>query len=228
MDTHTRRVLRRAAARVLPGADLPAGSNRAVLAQVRTARTQTWGPEDPAVLRAGNDLALADLAQGRTGAVTAFERLAATCTRVLGPQHPDTLIVRGNLAAARLADGRAAQAATELAQLHTDRCRVLGAKHRATLNSGLALALAWIAAGHPEPALGRLEQDLSTWRRVAGDDDRGTLGAAALLADTRRGGGALPPPGAVLAPRSSRAQSPRHAYSTRRPGPGRDRAEPIG
>ena len=75
----------------------------AIFVELRDLLLASYGPDDPAVLHATNNILLSGSAQAQ---VAGFEALLTQTARELGESHPETLFTRHNLAAALYNNGQ--------------------------------------------------------------------------------------------------------------------------
>jgi hypothetical protein len=137
------------------------------------AAARLWQPDCHLVLyRAGRSF-------GETGLVAAavsyFEDLHATATRILGADHLDTLTTRHNVAYWRGEVGDVSGAVKALEGVLADELRVLGADHPDTLTTRGNLARWRGESGDVAGAVTAFEEVLADQLRVLGPDHRHTL-----------------------------------------------------
>jgi tetratricopeptide (TPR) repeat protein len=141
-----------------------------------------WKPEaHPLLLRAGRSLEDAMLAES---AITYWQGIAATGTRLLGPGHVQAVQARDQLAAAYESAGRLADAMTVFETALADRERNLGKDHPDTLTAQVNLAHSYQAADRQDEAIGLYERTLADSERLLGAAHRDTLAVRASLAST--------------------------------------------
>ncbi len=138
------------------------------------------------LMRAGSSLDMAHL----TGpAVTYWEELAATSTRVLGEDHPATTGITEHLARAYLAAGRAAESIALLERVRGDRARRTGPDHPGSAQAGRDLGMALVTANRFGEAMGVLAEVASGWERSAGAESIEAISAREDLAAATRAAG---------------------------------------
>jgi tetratricopeptide (TPR) repeat protein len=139
-----------------------------------------WKPEaHPVLFRAGQSLEGALLAQS---AITYWQTMHTTSTRLLGPAHAQTVQARDRLATAYEAAGRLADAMTVFEDALSDRERNLGSDHPDTMSAQVSLAHSYLAAGREEEAIRMYERALADSERLLGSAHKDTLAARAALA----------------------------------------------
>lgn len=139
-----------------------------------------WKPEaHPLLFRAGQSLEGALLANS---AITYWQTMHSTATRLLGQSHAQTVQSRDRLAAAYEAAGRLADAMSVFEAALTDRERNLGADHPDTLSARVNVAHSYLAAGREDDALRMYERTLADSERLLGTAHKDTLAVRAALA----------------------------------------------
>jgi tetratricopeptide (TPR) repeat protein len=140
-----------------------------------------WKPEaHPVLFRAGQSLEGTLLA---SSAISYWQNMHATATRLLGPSHGQTVQARDRLAASYEAAGRLADAMSFFENAATDREQNLGAEHPDTLNAQTKLANSYLAAGREDEAIRLYERTLAESERLLGSAHKETLGVRAALAN---------------------------------------------
>lgn len=133
----------------------------------------------PVLMRAGLSL---DRAHLSGPAVAYWSQLSAVSNRILGRGHPDTLTASEQLAGAYLRAGRAAEAASRIRWVLTERVRVLGPDHPSATAARLNLGRALMALHNYADAVPVLERAAGDYERVRGLDQFETLAARDELA----------------------------------------------
>ena len=148
-----------------------------------------WKPEaHPLLFRAGRSLEGALLADS---AITFWQEMTDTATRLLGPGHMQAVQSRDRLAAAYEAAGRLGDAMAVFESALADRELNLGADHPDTLTTRLNMAHSYQAAGHGDEAIGMYEQALADCERALGPLHADTLAARASLAGAYQSAGQM-------------------------------------
>lgn len=165
-------------------------------------------------MRAGASM---DAARLTGPAVTYWEELAATSSRVLGADHPATVGINERLARAYLAAGRAAESVSLLDRLRGDRARRAGPDHPGSVQVGRDLGIALMTANRFTEAIGVLTEVASGWERSAGADSMEAISAREDLAAANRAAGEFPD--AIMLQRGAlvdreRIQGPGHQDTT--------------
>jgi tetratricopeptide (TPR) repeat protein len=137
-----------------------------------------WKPEaHPLLFRAGLSLEASGLAGA---AITYWQAMVSTSTRLLGPAHAHCVMARGRLAAAYEAAGRTGDAIAVFASALNDHERNLGADHRDTIAARGKLAHAYASADRSE-AIAVYERTVADSERVLGPGHPSTLSGLASL-----------------------------------------------
>lgn len=145
------------------------------------------GPDNPATLTVGTNLAQALLTAGQASeSVAWWQWAAAGRARLSGPDHPASHAARVSLGHALVAAGQPGDAVIVLGQAVADCERVRGPGHLNTLSARAELAAAAQAAGKPAEAIGH-------YRRILADQERhyGARHPATLTARERLAGACL-------------------------------------
>jgi tetratricopeptide (TPR) repeat protein len=139
-----------------------------------------WKPEaHPVLFRRGLSLEVDGLAES---AVTYWQGMLVTSTRLLGGGHVNAVTARDRLAAAYESAGRFADAISVYSTALADRERNQGPEHPDTITAGGNLARAYSGAGRPAEAVVLYEQMVATADRHLGPGHPVTLAARAHLA----------------------------------------------
>jgi tetratricopeptide (TPR) repeat protein len=139
-----------------------------------------WKPEaHPVLFRRGLSLEVDGLAES---AVTYWQGMLVTSTRLLGGGHVNAVTARDRLAAAYESAGRFADAISVYSTALADRERNQGPGHPDTITAGGNLARAYSGAGRPAEAVVLYEQMVATADRHLGPGHPVTLAARAHLA----------------------------------------------
>ena len=139
-----------------------------------------WKPEaHPVLFRRGLSLEVDGLAES---AVTYWQGMLVTSTRLLGGGHVNAVTARDRLAAAYESAGRFADAISVYSTALADRERNQGPEHPDTITAGGNLARAYSGAGRPAEAVLLYEQMVATADRHLGPGHPVTLAARAHLA----------------------------------------------
>jgi tetratricopeptide (TPR) repeat protein len=139
-----------------------------------------WKPEaHPVLFRRGLSLEVDGLAES---AVTYWQGMLVTSTRLLGGGHVNAVTARDRLAAAYESAGRFADAISVYSTALADRERNQGPEHPDTITAGGNLARAYSGAGRPAEAVVLYEQMAATADRHLGPGHPVTLAARAHLA----------------------------------------------
>jgi tetratricopeptide (TPR) repeat protein len=146
-----------------------------------------WQPEvHPVLFRTGLSL----LASGRAeAAITCWQRLLITSTRLLGSAHANAVAARDGLAAAYESAERFGDAIEVFASALADRERTLGPGHPDTITARGHLAHAYASAGRPGEAVALYEQMVAGASRQPGPGHPVTLAARASLASAYQAAG---------------------------------------
>jgi tetratricopeptide (TPR) repeat protein len=137
-----------------------------------------WKPDaHPLLFRAGLSF---DGSRLGDAAISYWQNMVSTSTRLLGPAHADAVTARDRLAIAYESAGRVADAIAVLASALTDRERNLGAEHPDTVVARGRLAHAYASADRPEAVL-MYERTVADSDRQLGPGHLGTLPARAGL-----------------------------------------------
>lgn len=138
------------------------------------------------LMRAGASI---DAARLTGPAVSYWEELAATSSRVLGEDHPATVGIGERLARAYLAAGRASESVALLERIRGDRARRAGPDHPGSVQAGRDLGLALLTANRFGEAIGVLAEVANGWARSAGADSIEAISAREDLAAAYRAAG---------------------------------------
>ena len=139
-----------------------------------------WKPEaHPVLFRRGLSLEVDGLAES---AVTYWQGMLVTSTRLLGGGHVNAVTARDRLAAAYESAGRFGDAISIYATALADRERNQGPEHPDALTARGNLARAYSGAGRPAEAVALYEQVVATAGRHLGPGHPVTLAARARLA----------------------------------------------
>jgi tetratricopeptide (TPR) repeat protein len=122
-------------------------------------------------------------------AVSYWEELAATSSRVLGEDHPATVGIGQRLARAYLAAGRASESVALLERIRGERARRAGPDHPGSVQAGRDLGLALVTANRFREAIGVLAEVANGWGRSAGADSIEAISAREDLAAANRAAG---------------------------------------
>ena len=145
-----------------------------------TQQSVLWTPEaHPVLLRNGLSLEADGLAES---AVTYWQAMLVTGTRLLGDGHANAVTARDRLAAAYESAGRSGDAITMFSTALADRERDQGTDHPDTIAARGRLAHAYASAGRPAEAVALYEQMAGDAGRHLGPGHRVTLAARAHLA----------------------------------------------
>ncbi len=149
-----------------------------------TQQSVLWTPEaHPVLLRNGLSLEADGLAES---AVTYWQAMLVTGTRLLGDGHANAVTARGRLAAAYESAGRSGDAITMFSTALADRERDQGTDHPDTIAARGRLAHAYASAGRPAEAVALYEQMVGDAGRHLGPGHPVTLAARAHLAGAYR------------------------------------------
>ena len=195
-------------------------------------QSRLWQPEaHPVLFRKGISLEASGLAGS---AITYWQTMLITSTRMLGNAHANAVTARDRLGAAYEAAGRSGDAITVFTNVLADREHNSGPEHPDTIAARGRLAHAYSSAGRPAEAIALYEQmadgadrqALADSERMLGPGDVETLTtrsslAAAVIAD-RRPTEAVPLLQRTLAD-AERYLGPDHPMRTSRQPPGPDR-----
>ena len=139
-----------------------------------------WKPEaHPVLFRRGLSLETDGLAES---AITHWQAMLVTSTRLLGDGHANAVTARDRLAAAYESAGRFGDAITVFSTALADRERNQGPEHPDTLTARGNLAHAYSSAGRPAEAVALYEQVAASAGRHLGGGHPVTLAARAKLA----------------------------------------------
>jgi tetratricopeptide (TPR) repeat protein len=140
-----------------------------------------WKTEaHPLLFRAGLSLENSRLADA---AITYWQSMLATSTRLLGPAHANAVVARDRLAAAYESAGRSPEAISVFQAALADRERNQGPEHAETIAARGHLAHAYQSAGRPADAVALYERTVADSERLLGAGHPVTLGSRASLAD---------------------------------------------
>jgi len=141
-----------------------------------------WKTEaHPLLFRAGLSLENSRLSDA---AITYWQSMLNTSTRLLGPAHANAVVARDRLGAAYESAGRSAEAISVFQTALADRERNQGPEHPETIAARGHLAHAYQSAGRPADAIGLYERTVADSERLLGPGHPVTLGSRASLADT--------------------------------------------
>ena len=148
-----------------------------------------WKTEaHPLLFRAGLSLENSRLSDA---AITYWQSILNTSTRLLGPAHANAVVARDRLAAAYESAGRSAEAVSVFQTALADRERNQGPEHPETIAARGQLAHAYQSAGRPADAVGLYERTVADSERLLGPGHPVTLGSRASLADAYQKAGQL-------------------------------------
>jgi tetratricopeptide (TPR) repeat protein len=148
-----------------------------------------WKTEaHPLLFRAGLSLENSRLADA---AITYWQSMLSTSTRLLGPAHANAVVARDRLAAAYESAGRSAEAISVFQTALADRERNQGPEHPETIAARGYLAHAYQSAGRPADAVALYERTVADSERLLGHGHPVTLGSRASLADAYQTAGQL-------------------------------------
>jgi tetratricopeptide (TPR) repeat protein len=148
-----------------------------------------WKTEaHPLLFRAGLSLENSRLSDA---AITYWQSILNTSTRLLGPAHANAVVARDRLAAAYESAGRSAEAVSVFQTALADRERNQGPEHPETIAARGHLAHAYHSAGRPADAVGLYERTVADSERLLGPGHPVTLGSRASLADAYQKAGQL-------------------------------------
>jgi tetratricopeptide (TPR) repeat protein len=140
-----------------------------------------WKTEaHPLLFRAGLSLESSRLSDA---AITYWQSMLNTSTRLLGSAHANAVVARDRLAAAYESAGRSAEAISVFQAALADRERNQGPEHAETIAARGHLAHAYQSAGRPADAVGLYERTVADSERLLGPGHPVTLGSRASLAD---------------------------------------------
>ena len=146
-----------------------------------------WKPEaHPLLIRAGLSLERSRLSHA---AITYWESMAATSTRLLGPTHSTAVVVRDRLAAAYESAGKSADAIAVFQAALADRVQNQGSEHAETIAARSRLAHAYQSADRPADAIALYERTVAGSGQMLGPAHPVTLGAQASLAEAYQAAG---------------------------------------
>jgi tetratricopeptide (TPR) repeat protein len=161
-----------------PAPPSAAGAQAYQMAQPHQSRL--WQPEaHPVLFRKGLSLEASGLAGS---AITYWQSMLITSTRLLGDAHVNAVAARDRLAAAYESAGRFGDAIAVFSSALTDRERTQGPEHPDTIAAGGRLAHAYSSAGRPAEAIALYEQMADGAGRQLGPGHPVTLAARAHLA----------------------------------------------
>jgi tetratricopeptide (TPR) repeat protein len=139
-----------------------------------------WEPEaHPVLARAGESM---DAARLTGPAISYWQAMTETGSKVLGPRHSHTLRTRDKWASACLVVGRYDDAIEICRRTLADRERIYGPGHQESLISRASLADAYHAAGRLAEAIPLFEQTISEQAWLLGPEHTGTWRWRASLA----------------------------------------------
>ena len=148
-----------------------------------------WKAEaHPLLFRAGLSLENSGLSDA---AITYWQSILDTSTRLLGPAHANAVVARDRLAAAYESAGRSAEAVSVFQAALADRERNQGPEHPETIAARGHLAHAYQSAGRPADAVGLYGRTVADSERLLGPGHPATLGSRASLADAYQKAGQL-------------------------------------
>ena len=148
-----------------------------------------WKTEaHPLLFRAGLSLENSRLSEA---AITYWQSILNTSTRLLGPAHANAVVARDRLAAAYESGGSSAEAVSVFQTALADRERNQGPEHPETIAARGHLAHAYQSAGRPADAVGLYERTVADSERLLGPGHPVTLGSRASLADAYQKAGQL-------------------------------------
>ena len=148
-----------------------------------------WKAEaHPLLFRAGLSLENSRLSDA---AITYWESILDTSTRLLGPAHANAVVARDRLAAAYESAGRSAEAVSVFQAALADRERNQGPEHPETIAARGHLAHAYQSAGRPADAVGLYGRTVADSERLLGPGHPATLGSRASLADAYQKAGQI-------------------------------------
>ena len=143
-------------------------------------QSRLWQPEaHPVLLRKGLSLETSGLAGS---AITYWQTMLVTSTRLLGNAHANAIAARDRLAIAYESAGRFGDAVAVFSSALTDRERSQGPEHPDTIAARGRLAHAYASAGRPAEAIALYEQMADGADRQLGPAHPVTLTARAHLA----------------------------------------------
>ena len=143
-------------------------------------QSRLWQPEaHPVLFRHGLSLEASGLA---ASAITYWETMLVTSTRLLGKGHANAVTARDRLAAAYESAGRFGDAIAVFSSALADRERAQGPEHPDTITARGRLAHAYSSAGRPAEAVALYEQMADRAGRQLGPGHPVTLAARASLA----------------------------------------------
>ena len=142
--------------------------------------SRLWQPEaHPVLFRKGMSLEASGLAGS---AITYWQTMLITSTRLLGNAHANALAARDRLGAAYESAGRSGDAIAVFTSALADRERNSGPEHPDTIAARGRLAHAYSSAGRPAEAIALYEQMADSADRQLGPGHPVTLAARASLA----------------------------------------------
>jgi tetratricopeptide (TPR) repeat protein len=148
-----------------------------------------WKAEaHPLLFRAGLSLENSRLSDA---AITYWQSILNTSTRLLGPAHANAVVARDRLAAAYESAGRSAEAVSVFQDALADREHNQGPEHPETIAARGHLAHAYQSAGRPADAVGLYGRTVADSERLLGPGHPVTLGSRASLADAYQEAGQL-------------------------------------
>jgi tetratricopeptide (TPR) repeat protein len=140
-----------------------------------------WRPAaHPLLLRTGSSLESSGLA---SSAVTYWQSVLTTSTRLAGATGPGIAAVQDRLGAAYEANGRAGEAIAVFRNSLRDREQILGPEHPQTTAACRHLAHAYLTAGRPADAVALYQRTVTSLGQQFGMGHPETLAARASLAD---------------------------------------------
>src|SRR6516225_7765070 len=149
-----------------------------------------WKTEaHPLLFRVGLSLENSRLS---AAAISYWQSMLSTSTRLLGAAHANSVVARDRLAAAYESAGRSAEAISVFQAALTDRERNQGPEHAETIAARGHLAHAYQSAGRPADAVALYERSVADPERLLGPSRAVTLGSRASLADAYQSAGNLP------------------------------------
>jgi len=154
-----------------------------------TLQNLLWKPEaHPLLFRAGLSLDGSQLGQA---AISYWQTMVTTSTRLLGPAHANAVLARDRLASAYESAGRPGEAIAVFQAALADRERTSGAEHPETIAARGSLAHAYQSAGRPADAVTLYERTVTESDQLLGAGHPDTLAARASLAATYQAAGRL-------------------------------------
>jgi tetratricopeptide (TPR) repeat protein len=148
-----------------------------------------WKAEaHPLLFRAGLSLENSRLSDA---AITYWQSMLNTSTRLLGPAHANAVVARDRLAAAYESAGRSGEAISVFQTALADRERNQGPEHPETIAARGHLAHAYQSAGGAADAVGLYARTVADAERLLGPGHPVTLGSRASLAEAYQKAGRL-------------------------------------